>query len=209
MIRYFITFFVLFLAIGCKTTTDDALSFPPTPPFGQTIRASSEAMIQNAQQQNLVLGIIHFDNGKAILNYTAQDSLNRIAQKIATTEGSVIIEGHADLAPFEKDGDLLAKQRAEAVSIYLQSAGVWKKRLVIHNFADTRPAKTENMSNIRNENQRVEIKIYPQGEGMTGKDAIKASKISSPQANTSNASAATDGAAALPAAAEAATPAAK
>ena len=173
MKRYFMIFLALVAAVGCKSTPVEEVAFPQTQPFGQSVRSSFDMMVQNAQPQELVFGTIKFELNKAVLNREAKETLNRVVPKLTGITGSVIIEGYADLVPFEDNAKQLAKQRAVTVADYLHAAGVWKERLVIHNFADTRPSASNGGSEERSGNRQVVIRVFPQGEGMTGKDAAK------------------------------------
>ena len=160
---------VLSLLAGCKTTTYNDKFGPRETELGETVDAPFQGMIEGARQNDPLLGQIYFAASGDDLSSESREELDRVAGEIANREGPVIIEGHADLRDEGRDRKTLGYQRALAVAEYLKTAGVWEERMVLHSFSDTRPAahRGENPDN----NQRVEIKMFRQGEGLSGKEA--------------------------------------
>jgi outer membrane protein OmpA-like peptidoglycan-associated protein len=104
-------------------------------------------------------GQVLFTTGKATLQPNAKEALSQVAAALKESGSTqqITIEGHADARGNEEKNLKLSKQRAEAVRDYLVSEGVPAERVIATGFGETRPVASNDTSEGRANNRRVEI----------------------------------------------------
>lgn len=114
---------------------------------------------------NLVLpDSITFETGSYRLTPQVQHALNEVAASLQRYPGSsLIITGHADATGTPQSNLQLSQQRANAVSVYLQSRGVEQSRLTVLAAGDSTPIADNNNAQGRAANRRVEMTVTPGG----------------------------------------------
>jgi len=121
-------------------------------------------------ERGLVLTFVDevlFDSGKAIVRSEAQGALEKVASVIRekVADRDIGIEGHTDNEPIKHSGWKsnweLSTTRATAVLHFLEDKGVSPRRLVAKGYGEYRPVTSNDTSQGRQENRRVEIVIEP------------------------------------------------
>ena len=93
-------------------------------------------------------------------------SLARVAGILLGHPGLEIeVEGHTDSVGSDAMNQTLSENRAEAVREYLLSQGVPKDAIVSRGFGKTRPLATNDTTDGRAQNRRVEIVVSGQPIG--------------------------------------------
>lgn len=82
---------------------------------------------------------VHFTRGGARLSARAKREIREAAEALASSTGTVLVEGHADAVGETRDNLQLSHWRARKVAKQLQSYGVDKKRLVVRAFGSYQP----------------------------------------------------------------------
>ena len=134
--------------------------------------SSSEANV-GYDERGLVarmLDQVLFDSGKAKLRGGAFQVLDKVAQVLNQVEHQPVgVEGHTDNQPIKysgwPDNDTLSLARATAVVEYLVEKGVSRARLTPAGYGDSRPIASNDITEGRQKNRRVEIVILPQSSG--------------------------------------------
>jgi chemotaxis protein MotB len=89
--------------------------------------------------------------------------LARLAPRLSTIPGDVIVRGHTDSRPFRREPGgnwSLSSRRATSVQTVLFDSGIYAKRFLrIEAYADSRPLDTQNP--MAAENRRIEILLQP------------------------------------------------
>jgi outer membrane protein OmpA-like peptidoglycan-associated protein len=104
---------------------------------------------------------ILFDVNKAALKPAAQQNLTQlggILQKYPDTE--ILLEGHTDSTGDEEWNLELSRLRAQSVSNYLNGTGVLASRFIIMGYGESQPIATNETTDGRAQNRRVEVAIY-------------------------------------------------
>ena len=151
--------------------------------------ASSDAQLQKAvhdreelrasllQQFNLVLetrdtarGLVVnmsdvlFDTGKYTLRPLAREKLAKISGIVlAYPSLKLAVEGNTDSVGTEAFNQTLSEQRAEGVRSYLTQQGVPESSTTATGFGKTRPIASNDTSEGRQQNRRVELTLPGQG----------------------------------------------
>ena len=105
-----------------------------------------------------------FKSGAAELQPGFSDLLNSVGEAVQAAEGLITIEGHTDNIPiafstrFRSNWDLSAA-RSGAVADYLLSQYTFENGLMVSGLADTRPLTSNNTSEGRAKNRRIELVI--------------------------------------------------
>lgn len=114
-------------------------------------------------------GDVTFDTNSATVKPGLQDEIVRIAQIMRQyPETMVVVEGHTDSTGSEEYNQRLSERRAESVATILQQNGVAASRIQTLGYGSRMEAATNQTSEGRARNRRVEIKINPttqQGQG--------------------------------------------
>jgi outer membrane protein OmpA-like peptidoglycan-associated protein len=102
-----------------------------------------------------------FDVDKATLKEASRQNLTdlaRILNKYADT--NVLLEGHTDSTGSEEHNLALSRERAQAVANYLDTQQVNPTRFTIMGYGESQPVATNDSSDGRAQNRRVEVAIY-------------------------------------------------
>lgn len=124
-----------------------------------------------------VLDRVLFDSGKADLKSDSYPVLEKVA-RILTSEAAnqpIGVEGHTDNQPIRHskwaDNDELSLARASAVLAYLvEQQGLDAGRLSAIGRGDRQPIASNDTSDGRRMNRRVEIVVLPQGGRLQSQD---------------------------------------
>ena len=103
---------------------------------------------------------IFFETGKALLASSSSLELERLAS-ILKAHPNVKIEvgGHTDNVGADESNMLLSKQRATAVTTFLQGSGVSAARMVSVGYGETKPSFPNDSDANRSRNRRVEFTV--------------------------------------------------
>lgn len=94
---------------------------------------------------------VAFAQNEAVLSAAERARLDAFATGVATSDGSLVLAGHADAS--ETDAVLLSNRRAGAVRDYLASKGVSTSRISTLAYGSERPALGGG------QNRRVDISV--------------------------------------------------
>lgn len=114
---------------------------------------------------NIVLnmpGNVTFASGSSDLNsrfFKVLDSVSLVLKKYEKT--LVDVAGHTDSVGGTEMNQGLSERRAGTVAQYLMSKGVIEQRFSVVGFGETRPVASNDTSEGRAMNRRVEIKLVP------------------------------------------------
>lgn len=102
-----------------------------------------------------------FDSGSARLKKDAKELLDRIALYVNNDRSvkSLRITGHTDSIGFKYLNQLLSNRRARAVSKYLISKGVSRKKLKIKGRGEKKPHVSNSSITGRKFNRRVQVQL--------------------------------------------------
>ena len=173
MIRSFLIALIVGVFSGCQTVSNKDTFGSRTTRLGETVQDSFDVMIAHARPSERILGCVYFGFNQVELTEAKKVQLDSIARELSLRVGPVLVEGHADYRREERFNKRLGYERALAVAEYLKNAGVWDERIVIHSFGENRPAASNWSERDRGLNRRVEIKMFAQGEGMLGEEAVR------------------------------------
>lgn len=104
-----------------------------------------------------------FRSGFADLQPTFLPLLDRVGGAIAQTSGQVTVEGHTDNVPiafserFQSNWDLSAARSASVADYLLGNTELQQGRVTVAGFADTKPLESNDTSEGRSKNRRIEI----------------------------------------------------
>lgn len=123
-------------------------------------------IVRGAMVVELPEGVL-FDSGSAELREAGQQTLERVAQVLATVPNrDFLVAGHTDNIPvgrrsrFASNWDLSAA-RGVAVVRYLAEHGMNAERIAAAGYADTRPVASNSEDTGRAQNRRIEIIVMP------------------------------------------------
>lgn len=107
-------------------------------------------------------GNITFSTGSADLNssfFNVLDSVSLVLKKYEKT--LVEVAGHTDSTGSDELNQALSERRASTVAHYLVNKGVLQERMVEMGFGEQQPVASNNSSEGRAMNRRVEITLVP------------------------------------------------
>jgi chemotaxis protein MotB len=122
------------------------------------------------------LAEVLFDSGKAKLKPESLPILDKVAGIIneEAPENNIGIEGHTDNVPIKhsswKSNWELSSHRALSVLYYLESKGVQSEKLSASGYGEYKPVSSNDSSEGRQMNRRVEIVIMPKTSKKAGKE---------------------------------------
>jgi outer membrane protein OmpA-like peptidoglycan-associated protein len=109
-------------------------------------------------------GKIEFETGRAVLTTQSESLLDHVAVLLFDhPDVRIRIEGHTDSQGNKARNLKLSQQRADAVRVYLENAGVEAERLQARGFGVTRPIADNRTAAGRDRNRRVELVILHRG----------------------------------------------
>ena len=104
-----------------------------------------------------------FSSGFADIQPGFQPLLNRVGNALSATEGPVTVEGHTDNVPiafserFQSNWDLSAARSAAVADYLLGNTEMQQGRLTVTGYADTKPLGSNDTTEGRAKNRRIEI----------------------------------------------------
>jgi peptidoglycan-associated lipoprotein len=165
----------LFVMPGCagrggQTTSTQATTQPPQASAPQVVEQPDSGGPLLADDASTMAGRevsgegplqkVHFDYDKALISAAAQTILDqnaRYLQRNATT--FVRIEGHADERGSVEYNQALGERRANAVKVYLVTAGIAANRMDTISFGEDRPIAFDHNEYAWAQNRRAEFRI--------------------------------------------------
>ncbi|KAB0479530.1 OmpA family protein [Vibrio sp. IB15] len=111
----------------------------------------------SSQERHRLLARIHFGFDQHSLTPMGSKALSQLASELQTSGSSVTVDGHTDSTGDEGYNQALGLQRALTTSNALVADGVEKNRLVIRSFGESKPISSNETSEWRAKNRRVEI----------------------------------------------------
>jgi len=139
----------------------------------QAVRDREELRARLLQQFNLILetrdtarGLVVnmsdvlFDSGRYTLRHLAREKLAKISGIVLGYPSlKLAVEGNTDSVGTEAFNQQLSEQRAEGVRTYLTQQGVPESSTTSMGFGKTRPIASNNTSEGRQQNRRVELVV--------------------------------------------------
>lgn len=119
-------------------------------------------MIEKEEQEilNTAFENLEFVTGKNEIKQASYESLDRLAELMEKKDNwKIRISGHTDNVGNDESNLNLSKNRANAVSEYLQSRGVRLDRIFVKWFGETEPIASNDTEEGRQKNRRVEMEI--------------------------------------------------
>ncbi|MEQ8248537.1 MAG: type VI secretion system protein TssL, long form [Alphaproteobacteria bacterium] len=106
----------------------------------------------------------YFTAGSEALSPAMAPVLQRVANVLMTSPGTIVVEGHTDSVPistdrFRSNWDLSTARAASVVTELLQFAPIKNDRVVVQGHSDTKPVAPNDSAENRAKNRRVEIHI--------------------------------------------------
>lgn len=119
------------------------------------------ATVEQMQEQDIRLPLnnLFFETAKYDIKPRSFPELNRLAEWIGRYDLEIEIMGHTDDVGEEADNRLLSQNRADAVKEYLVGRGAPVDRIMATGFGEDQPIATNNTTEGRAQNRRVEIRI--------------------------------------------------
>ncbi len=106
-----------------------------------------------------------FQSGYAQLRTNFLPTLAEVAETISSSRGKITVSGHTDNIPmafserFDSNWDLSAARAAAVADYFMASAPINSDRINVLGFADTKPVASNDTSDGRSQNRRIEILI--------------------------------------------------
>lgn len=114
------------------------------------------------------LSEIFFDSGKDVIKPDGQEVLGKVAQILNADviDSNLAIEGHTDNVPIKSSGwrsnwELSAARSLAVVHYFIDQGSVRPERLSAVGFGEYKPVKSNDTTEGRQQNRRVEIVILP------------------------------------------------
>ncbi len=129
----------------------------------QQLRGSGVSVEREDDNINLIMpGNITFSSGNSNIDQSFLSVLNSVALVINEFDKTlVVIAGHTDSSGSDSLNQGLSERRAQAVSTYLNTAGVLFDRLEVIGFGETQPVASNQTAAGKELNRRVEITLLP------------------------------------------------
>lgn len=134
--------------------------------------AEMEKELEGAEVKRVDEGIqvtfdsgVLFDVGKAALRSETKANLENLSESLTKyPDTDILIEGHTDSTGTEEMNLELSRQRAQSVSNYLASLDVDPRRFTIMGYGESQLVASNDTSEGRQKNRRVEIAIMASEE---------------------------------------------
>ncbi len=108
---------------------------------------------------------VYFATNKANVQGESATVLNKLANIFKEYPNSnILVEGHTDSAGSDEYNWQLSQQRAESVSSYLVAQGIAKNRFTTKWYGETQPKESNETSEGKAANRRVELAIVASDE---------------------------------------------
>ena len=152
----------LMMLAGCATTSDtndaDSGSSDTGSEFNQGETPASD-MVTESGSGSMQLGTAYFDYDRAEIRGDMRDVLKANAEVLQRSNGTAVIEGHADERGSEEYNLALGERRAEAVRKYLAALGVSSSQMRIVSYGEAKPASTGHDESAWQLNRRAEFSM--------------------------------------------------
>ena len=113
-----------------------------------------------AKDQAVILRGVNFELNSAKLTMNAETILNDVATTLTSSPGfNVELQGHTDSTGSDSYNMNLSQNRAKSVKNYLVGNGVDSGRLTATGYGEEQPVASNDTSEGRAENRRVELKV--------------------------------------------------
>jgi outer membrane protein OmpA-like peptidoglycan-associated protein len=134
---------------GCSTTSKTMAPAAQPAPMAAAPTPAPSYVIEG----------VHFEFDKSTLRPSATATLTQVAGELRQQSGvRYEIAGHTDSSGSDAYNQRLSEQRAEAVRSYLVGQGVSPGQLSARGYGETRPVVSNETSEGRAQNRRVEIR---------------------------------------------------
>ncbi len=105
---------------------------------------------------------VYFDTSKYNINSKSQQTLDKLISVFKEyPDTNILVVGHTDSAGSDTYNMTLSKNRANAVTKYLQGHGISSGRLTTNWFGETQPVHDNSTAAGRAKNRRVNVAILP------------------------------------------------
>jgi len=138
---------------------------PAVPEAPKPVAKAVEVIVSKCEERLRVGSDFLFDFDRAELRGEAAPALAELAERIASADKPVMIEGHTDAIGTESYNQTLSERRAVAVRAALAGRGLQLARLNVRGFGKTRPVAPNQRPDGsddpdgRQHNRRVEVVI--------------------------------------------------
>lgn len=103
---------------------------------------------------------INFDYDSDIILAESKPTLDQVVTLLNVESAlQLIIEGHTDSEGTSEHNQVLSQKRAEAVKLYLVTAGIGASRLSVEGYGESQPVASNNTPVGRAQNRRVELVV--------------------------------------------------
>jgi len=108
---------------------------------------------------------VFFETNKAEVKGTSAETLNKLADIFKEyPKSNILVEGHTDSAGSDEYNWGLSQKRAESVTDYLIAQGISRSRFSTKWYGETQPRATNETSEGKAKNRRVELAIVASEE---------------------------------------------
>lgn len=164
------------LALKAGAPVQTAMAAPPLPVRKAPDRLahflvsdiqSGKVVVRDLADRSIVMaqGDGLFEPGSATLSPTFTQLLDRVGDAIAKVDGSVLVRGHTDNRPIRSarfpSNWHLSQARSDAVAAALSSRLGDRPRIKTEGRAESEPVMSNDTSEGRAQNRRVEIIVFP------------------------------------------------
>ena len=112
------------------------------------------------ESKNIVLNNINFESGKAALNISTSNDLDRLVLFLKDNATSKLeIQGHTDISGTVAGNNKLSQARANSIVNYLINKGISKDRLIAKGYGPSVPIASNTTVEGKAQNRRVEMKL--------------------------------------------------
>jgi len=108
---------------------------------------------------------VYFETNKSAIKGASATTLDKLANILKEyPKSNVLVEGHTDAAGSEEYNWGLSQKRAESVTQYLVAKGIDKSRFTTKWYGETQPRATNETTEGKAKNRRVELAIVASEE---------------------------------------------
>ena len=108
---------------------------------------------------------VYFETNKSAIKGASATTLDKLANILKEyPKSNVLVEGHTDAAGSEEYNWGLSQKRAESVTQYLVAQGIDKSRFTTKWYGETQPRATNETTEGKAKNRRVELAIVASEE---------------------------------------------
>ncbi|UII34055.1 OmpA family protein [Fulvivirga ulvae] len=131
---------------------------PKTAESKRPALAASGRQLTRSIPKEIILGNIEFEFDKYRIPVNAKNTLTTVINEwYKKPAGKIHVIGHTDSWGSDQYNIVLSRRRSEAVAHALSGLGIPESQLVIHFYGEERPLKTNDTTDGRARNRRVEL----------------------------------------------------